>query len=145
MKNFPTIKSGLFYFAHPYTVQDAAGNYMLAAEDANFRLCCWRSAQLILRSYLIFSPVCHSHPIHIASPELLANSEHDAWHDFDNRVIESVIWAGIILAPGWQNSAGCVREKATFEQMGLPVLYYENIVKECEPFLLNRGTCSLTA
>ncbi len=127
--------SGLWWFAHPYTCLDSSGNPVLAAEEANFRLCCWRTAQLILRGYNVYSPVCHSHPIHMACAEFLTRNEHALWYRLDKDLLERATWTGIICAPGWQNSKGCVQEKAWFEQRGLPVQWWENIVVQVGPFV----------
>ena len=122
-----TARSGFFYFAHPYSVKDESGQYLLDGEDANFALCCHRTARLMEAGWLVYSPICETHCAHRASPLFLSRHEHDYWYKRDEEFIKIVQWAGIILAPGWQNSTGCCREKKLFEQLGLPVLYYANL------------------
>ena len=116
-------KKGLWYFAHPYTVRDAAGRCVLEAEDANYRLCCRRAGYLIRRGYNVFAPICHSHPILCATPALRGRGAV-LWYVLDNQIIERCDFDGIILAPGWQNSAGCRHERELFKQEGLPVLTF---------------------
>ena len=115
---------GLFYFAHVYSVKDSAGNYVLDGEDANFALCCQRTARLTEAGWLVYSPICETHVVHRASPLFLSRHEHDYWYKRDEEFIKLVKWAGIILAPGWETSEGCRREKDMFTSMGLPALYY---------------------
>ncbi len=109
---------GLFYFAHPYTAKDQDGNYVHAAETANFNLCCYRSGQLLLRGFNVYSPISHTHPIHEATVEFLRNHEHKIWYDLDNEFIDKTDWSGIILAPGWDNSDGCRAERERFVGIG---------------------------
>ena len=121
---------GLWYFAHPYSCKDPKGNFILAGEEANFRICNFRAAKLLDLGYNIYSPISHTHPILCASPEFLARSEHELWYHLDNELIDKVDWSGIILAPGWEKSTGCRAEKERIESKGLPVLFYSDIVKE---------------
>jgi len=122
---------GFYYFAHPYTAKDKNGNFVPQAEEANFQLCCIRAANLIKWGYNIYAPICHTHPIHVASPTFLTRHEHEMWYYLDNEFIDRCNFDGIILAPEWQNSIGCVEElkKFTSEMRNRPqyVLYYEEL------------------
>jgi len=120
---------GLWYFAHPYTCKDSKGNYVSEGEEANFNLCNIQAAKLIKAGYNIYAPITHTHPIHRASPELLARHEHELWYQLDNEFIDSVMWKGIILAPDWEKSLGCRAEKERFEAKGLQVLLYSDIIR----------------
>jgi hypothetical protein len=119
---------GFWYFAHPYTCKDKVGNYVPAGEEANFRLCCWRSGQLILRGYNIYSPIAHTHAIHVACPELLSRHEHAMWPQLDDDLIAHTNFDGLILAPGWESSAGCVHEQQLFTEMGKPIVLWSDIM-----------------
>jgi hypothetical protein len=121
---------GLYYFAHPYTCRDDDGNFIPAGEEANFQLANIRAAELFNRGYNLYSPISHTHPIHRASPVFLQRHEHELWYQLDNEFIDKTHWSGIILAPGWENSAGCRAEKERIEKRGLAVLLYEDIVWE---------------
>ena len=125
------MNKGLWYFAHPYTCKDENGHYVPAGEEANFRICNHRSGRLLARGYNIYSPISHTHPIHRASPVFLARHEHDLWYELDLDFIAKTDFTGIILAPGWKASKGCVLEKETFEDMGKPALYYDDLVSHC--------------
>ena len=119
---------GLWYFAHPYTCRDNDGNFVFEGEEANFQICNIRAGELLNLGYNIYSPISHTHPIHRASPSMLARHEHELWYQLDNEVIDSTNWAGIILAPGWENSSGCKAEKDKIEAKGLPSRLYADIM-----------------
>ena len=121
---------GLFYFAHPYTVKDKDGRYVLAAEDANYALCNYRGGQLVIRGYNIISPISHFQSIHMATSELLKNHEHQLYYQLDQEVIDKCQWDGIIMAPDWEHSPGCGAERLEFLRKCLPVLFYEEIMRE---------------
>lgn len=117
-------ESGLWYFAHPYSAKTPDGRYCLAAEEANFRLCCLRAARLLDAGWNIYAPICHTHPIHMAYAPFLAREEHQMWYRLDNAFIEHANFTGIILADGWAGSIGCCNEKARFGLLGRQVRYF---------------------
>ena len=119
---------GLYYFAHPYTAKKKDGSYSLAAEDANFKICNYRAGELIRRGYNVYSPISHTHPIHMATPSFVANEVHEPWYQLDDDVIYRCKFDGIILAPGWENSKGCVHERELFEELHRDILLYEKII-----------------
>ena len=121
---------GVWYFAHPYTVKGADGRYIPEGEDAQFRICCFRAAELMMRGFNIYAPICHTHPIHRACPEFLQRHEHKMWYRLDTAFIGTGCFRGIILAPGWEDSTGCVQEKKDFDEAGKRVLFYEDIMQE---------------
>lgn len=120
---------GLWYFAHPYTVKNKSGDYILGGEAANFQLSCVRSGELIRRGINIYSPISHTHPIHIATPSLIAAEEHELWYQLDNEFIDSVNWVGIILAPGWEDSAGCRAERERIKAKGGQIKTYAEMIE----------------
>ena len=78
---FPSLEE-LWYFAHPYTSKDKR------AEEANFNLCCIRSAKLIQKGYFVYSPIAHTHPIHLSWPEFLEKDERELWIGLDMVIIK---------------------------------------------------------
>jgi len=128
------MKNGLWYFAHPYTAKDKDGNYVPEAEEANFQLANYRSGQLLLAGYNIYSPISHTHPIHRSTVEFLKNHEHKLWYELDLAFIEHTNFTGIILAPGWRESKGCRLEKDTFVKAGKRILWYKDIINEFEKY-----------
>ena len=105
------MKSGLYYFCHPYSAKTKEGRM------ANHELCCRRSAKLLLKNYNIFSPIVHSHSIEMVSPEMLkwsVNKRWQFWIDIDFSILEYVGFTGAILAPLWGKSKGCKKEYEWF-------------------------------
>jgi hypothetical protein len=129
-KIFQPNNPNVWYFAHPYTCKDSTGKYISGGEDANFQLCCIRSAKLIERGWIIYSPISHTHPIHKAWPPFVAGELHDFWYQFDNAVIDGTNFAGIILAPGWKTSTGCKNERQKFLDADKRVLLYDDIMND---------------
>ena len=118
----------LYYFAHPYTCKDKEGKIIHVGEEANFNLCNIRGGELIEKGYMIYSPISHTHTIHVSNPQFLANNEYELWLKLDNLIIDKTDFDGIILAPEWESSNGCKKEKLIFEGKGLEVLFYEDII-----------------
>ncbi|HUX55574.1 MAG TPA: DUF1937 family protein [Bacteroidales bacterium] len=126
------IKSGFYYFTHPYSAQTVEGRV------ANYELCCRRSAKLLLAGYNIFSPITHSHSIEMACLEMLKWSleeRYEFWlYTIDMAVLEYVGFTGVILALGWGKSKGCKREYEWFilhkQPNGKPheILQYSKII-----------------
>lgn len=123
VKEYPSAPE-LWYFAHIYTATDKR------AELANFNLCCIRTAKLIKRGYFVYSPICHTHPIHMAWPEFLVNDERELWITLDMIIIKRTNFTGLILAPLWENSSGCRGEREIFISLGKPIKLYEDVMKE---------------
>lgn len=126
---------GFFYFAHPYTCKDVTvpegvTKYVPEGEQANFELCNQRAARLIELGYNIYSPISHTHPIHRASVAFLARHEHEAWYVLDMEFIGKTKFDGIILAPGYENSKGCIMERDYFQVKGLVIMTYEAAVSK---------------
>jgi hypothetical protein len=124
-------KHGLWYFAHPYSyIASSTGQQVAGVLDANFNLCNVRAANLIKWGYNVFAPISHSHPIQRAHPELMAmtgREEGQFWYALDNEFIENVNFKGIILAPRWERSTGCIAERKLFEQQGKSILLYNTL------------------
>lgn len=114
----------LWYFAHIYTATDKR------AELANFNLCGIRTAKLIKQGYFVYSPICHTHPIHMAWPEFLVNDERELWIALDMIIIQRTNFTGLILAPLWEQSDGCCGERDKFIELGKPIKLYEDIMKQ---------------
>jgi len=118
------IDNELFYFAHPYTRLNKW------AQEANFKLCCVRTAKLISLGFWVYSPVVHTHPIHFVWPDFLDfdNDEWGRWMQLNRIIIKRTNFTGLILAPGWKKSRGCQEEKDYFEQLQKPIFLYDDIV-----------------
>lgn len=119
------MNTDLWYFAHPYSVwKDGERDH--EAEKRNFELCNVRAAVLLELRYNIVSPISHSYSICQALP----NGDGFDWYALDNLIIAKTDFRGIILAPGWENSKGCVDEKERFESLAKEVLLFVDITKQ---------------
>lgn len=101
----------IYYLAHPYsapTPEDEATNYESATRI---------TAELMARGHYIFSPLTHSHPIHLVKPQ-----PADFWYTFDFGILERC--DAIIMCPGWKNSSGCRKELEFAKDHDIRVLNY---------------------
>lgn len=124
----------LWYFAHPYTVKDKDGRENHQGEHANFIQACTKTSELIKRGFNVYSPIAHTHPVHIIEPQFIKNEEYKLWVRLDNLIIDKTNFKGIILAPRWETSGGCNGEREKFEKRNLQVLLYNDIIKD-QPIL----------
>ena len=124
------MKDKLYYFAHPYTVKDVNGRNNHYSEKLNFKLSAIRAGKLLESGWNVYSPITHCHPIHIANNNFIYNEEYKLWMKLDQLIIENTRFNGIILAPGWEKSSGCVAEKELFESKSLEILLYKNIMED---------------
>ena len=118
----------LYYFAHPLTARDSCGNRSEEREYLNYLNSLQRTAKLLSLGYNVISPIPHSYKINEELKKL--RIEDYGWYSLDNEMIEKTNFNGIILAPNWESSFGCREEKKKFEEKGLEVLLYEDIVKD---------------
>lgn len=130
----------LYYFAHPhgaFRTADAYPGYKEwdnRATAANAALALVRTSRLLRLGVQVFSPVAHAHALATTRGP---GPQSDRWTALDNLIIERTEFAGIILAPEWEASAGCRAEQALFEERGLQVLHYNHVVSQIEI-----GTCA---
>ena len=106
---------GLFYFAHPY---DSTDN----TPAKNYQLCNQRAVKLIDLGYMIFSPITHSHPLHV-----IKKHPSEFWMSIDRLIMPMCM--GLILAPRWKESRGCKEEYEYFKSIGRMILFYEDLIK----------------
>jgi len=119
---------GLWYLAHPLTALCRDGARDTEAERRNYHLSNVRALALFRAGYNVYSPISHSYPIQCEAGH--AEDAQLPWYDLDNEFIAAVDWRGIIMAPRWQYSRGCVAERDLFVALGLPVKFYQDIVED---------------
>jgi len=103
----------LWYFAHPYS-----GN-----EEGNFNKCNERTVKLLDLGFKVFSPISHSHHL-----DTIQKSSLEKWLEIDFAILDRC--DGIIMAPGWEKSKGCVAEHGRADRKGYEIRLYEEIVDE---------------
>jgi len=105
--------SKVHYIAHPYT----------SNIEANLELCTIRCNRLLDLGYTIISPITHSHPLDIAKTR-----DPNFWYEQDLRILEKL--DGIVMMPEWELSVGCNKEIMKAKELGLEILYYEEIIHD---------------
>ena len=110
-------KGGLFYLAHPYTI-DPEGQYKEALN---------RTKTLMRIGLYILSPIVMSHPM----AEIFSYTE---WLEYDKKLMD--ISDGLILAPGWKQSTGCLYEMSHMLDAEKPIYSFDDIIKTMKGNLL---------
>lgn len=106
----------LIYLASPYSHPDSEVRLQ------RFHLVCKKASELMLQSYLVFSPVAHSHAIAVGWGLPLG---FDFWGEFDRRMIQPCDAFAILMIPGWQESTGVQAEATLAQKFGKPTLFLE--------------------
>lgn len=136
-----TDKPGVYYFAHPYRARHPNGRCNTPVQSTRAQQVNLRTAALMDCGYTVLSPISHSVTIaydawlhDMPGWEVYEAAFGDRWYAVDMAILElgGDNWAGIILAPGWEDSKGCRAEREWFEARGLPVLLYEEIMAESQ-------------
>ena len=114
----------LWCFAHPYRSVEEP-HPVRTPRQQNHHLCCRRTARLIEAGYLVLAPVCQTHHVARCAPV-------DYWDEADwlEYTMELMVRCdGIILAPGWEDSEGCWRERNAARERGMEICCYNNIME----------------
>lgn len=117
----------LYYFSHPYTSYCSARQEKLLQEEANYKTCLERTASLIAAGYPCYSPIVMTHQIHLLTPQ-----PPSYWIELDLSILSSGIFVGIIMAPGWKKSKGCMLELERAQGLGLYMFEYLDLVTRKE-------------
>ena len=104
------------YLASPYTDKHAAIRQFRFKKVARF------AAKLIQEKHLVFSPICHSHPICV-SANLPIDFEY--WKELDNSFLEWCTVMVVLKLDGWEDSKGIKEEIKIAEFMGKEVIYLD--------------------
>ena len=121
----PILLDGLWYLAHPYTVYNDNGTNNLKLEKCNYINACKLSAKALRAGIKIYSPISHTHPIHVYGGFVGTNL--DFWLQLDKEFMMACV--GMILCDGWEESEGCRFEVDYFKTMNKPILLLEEALK----------------
>lgn len=103
----------LYYFAHPYT-----GN-----EEENYAKCLERTALLMRRGCIIYSPILSSHPL-----DKTLKWNHEKWLEYDTIFMRKC--NALILVKGeWEQSKGCKMEFEHFKGRNKMITEFDFVEK----------------
>lgn len=81
-----------------------------------------KAAELMVRGYVVFSPISHSHPVANYIPQ-----EHvcswEFWKTQDFPLIEWADELWVMDIPGWQESVGVTAEIEHAQKLRMPVVF----------------------
>jgi hypothetical protein len=81
-------------------------------------------AKLTKDGYVVFSPIVHSHQLHIAFPDLVGD-DWEFWERIDRAFISCCAKVIVIKMEGWDRSIGVQAEIKYATEIGKPVEYME--------------------
>lgn len=102
------------YLACPYSDPD------VSVQAKRFQAANKAAASLMKQGYLVFSPISHTHPIHLAGD---LPGDYEFWRDYDETFIDWCDSVFVMKIPGWDTSKGIKREVEYAEFLGKPVRY----------------------
>jgi len=104
------------YLASPYSHPSPI------IRHTRFEAACIAAGRLMLQGDIVFSPIAHSHHIH-----LLADLPGDwqFWEKYDRAFIEWCDVVTVLMLDGWQESRGVQAEIAIAGKAGKRIVYLE--------------------
>jgi hypothetical protein len=102
------------YLASPYTHPDPL------VMKSRFETVAIVTARLLAEGEVVFSPICHCHPI-----KDLASLPHtwDFWEPYDRAFLSVAKALYVLKLPGWKESVGVQAEIRIAKEMGIPIKY----------------------
>lgn len=109
--------AGITYLAAPYSHPDNA------TVLARAKLINRYAARFMLAGKIIFSPISHSHAIHVDGG--LAGS-WEFWERQDKAILKHCSEMIVLKLPGWDVSVGVTSEIKYATELGIPIRYIED-------------------
>ena len=104
----------MIYLAIPYSDPDPA------VMESRFEAACRVAGAMMSAGLLVFSPICHTHPIAVRC-ELPRGWEF--WRRYDEQHIAAASAVHVAMMDGWKESRGVTAEIEIAKQLGKPVVY----------------------
>ena len=112
----------LTYLASPYSYRSASADVVKKVQMHRFEACTRAAGWLISQfGWNVFSPITHSHPLHILAPGLRGDWEF--WKKIDTEYLQISSRIVILTIPGWEKSTGVTAEREIASDLGLTVFY----------------------
>lgn len=108
----------MFYLASPYSHESRLFREQRALAAAK------AAAELCRRGCLVFSPIAHSHPMHIHGN---LPGDWDFWERFDRWFIERCERLIVLTIDGWEQSKGVAAEVKIARELIKPVHHWNGI------------------
>lgn len=113
------MEDGISYLAAPYS------HPHLETRLARAKIINRYAARFMLAGKIIFSPISHSHAIHVDGG--LAGS-WEFWERQDKAILKHCCELLVLKLPGWDKSVGVTAEIAYAHELGIPVRYIEDSI-----------------
>lgn len=112
----------LTYLAVPYSYNSPDKRVRELVQRFRFETAS-RAAGYLLSSmgWNVFSPITHSHPIHVMYPEVRGDWEF--WKQIDTEYLQISKRIIVLTLPGWRKSTGVTAEIEIGHQLGLELLF----------------------
>lgn len=106
------------YLASPYTHENKQ------IEQERFEAAAKAAGQLMLKGFLVFSPIAHSHPIAMQND---LPTDIDYWMEFDKSFLEWADELVILNIQGWSASIGVDMERKIAYKKRMPISIFTPI------------------
>lgn len=106
----------MIYLASPYTHDSKS------VMEYRFREAAKAAGKLMKDGHIVFSPICHTHPIKV---ECDLPPDFDYWEKYDTWFIFQADKLVVLKLRGWEQSKGVKAEIEIAGRLGKPVEYIE--------------------
>jgi len=106
----------LIYLASPYSDFDSR------VRLARFHAVVIETAKMAREGHLVFSPICHSHPVATIGCLPLA---FDYWQEWNREMLRRCEKLVVLKLDGWEESQGVQGEIEMAKALGMPIEYRE--------------------
>ena len=107
----------MIYLASPHSHPDPG------VREIRFRQVAKTTGYLIRNGFCVFSPIAHSHPIDLYTPDLPKG--WDFWKKADTEFIRMASEVYVLMLAGWSQSVGVTAEIKLAKELGIPITYIE--------------------
>lgn len=102
------------YLGAPYSHDD------FAVREMRFQQISVAAAHLMNQGEIVFSPISHSHPLAVYGT---LPTDWGFWQRFDRLFLGLCEKLIVLKLPGWETSAGLLRETFIASELGKPIVY----------------------
>src|ERR1700731_3342646 len=129
----------LTYLASPYSYKHSDPETVRKVQGIRFETCT-RAAGWCLTQFgwNVFSPITHSHPIHVLYPQV--RGDWPFWKKIDTEFLQVSKRIVVLTIPGWEKSTGGAAERKIAAELGLELFF---VAPHQSAFLLTKEPQSL--